>query len=206
MVKPRGRKPPSSPRRLPGAERREAVLKAALPLFAVRGEHGTTTRELAAAAGVTEPVLYRHFASKEALFEAVLARARDRVLDRLSDAVSNVHGVPARLNALGERLQPILAECEDEFRVLNGAAATHADERMAALVRGAYARFGEFLSSAVAGSGLRRGVDAETAGHLLLEVGLGAALTRPLAVPGVARPDYGPAAMRILLRAIARPR
>ena len=55
MVK---RVPRTPPRRLPAGERREALLAAALPVFAVRGYEGATTRDLAAAAGVTEPVLY----------------------------------------------------------------------------------------------------------------------------------------------------
>ena len=192
------------PRRLAGAERREAILKAALPLFAARGAHGTTTRELAGAVGVTEPVLYRHFASKEALFEAVVTRAQDRILARLAEALAGAQGVPARLRALGDHLEPILAECDDELRLLNGAAATHADVRVVALVRGAYGRFGEFLTRALTGSGLRRGVSARTAGHLLLEVGLGAALTRPLAIPGVARAEYGREAVQLLLHSLAR--
>lgn len=57
-----------APRRLPKRERREAILDASLRLFAERGLHGATTRALAAAAGVSEALLYRHFRSKEALF------------------------------------------------------------------------------------------------------------------------------------------
>lgn len=42
-----------------------------MPLFARRGFDGVTTREIAAAAGVSEPILYRHFPSKEALFDEI---------------------------------------------------------------------------------------------------------------------------------------
>ncbi len=58
--------------RLPGAARRAAILETAIRLFAERGFSGTTTRDLAAAVGVTEPVLYRHFPTKSALYEAIL--------------------------------------------------------------------------------------------------------------------------------------
>ncbi len=47
--------------RLTGPQRRVAILNAAIDLFASRGFQGTTTREIAAAVGVTEPVLYQHF-------------------------------------------------------------------------------------------------------------------------------------------------
>ncbi len=53
-------------------ERRAAILSAAVRLFAERGFRGTTTRALAEAIGVTEPVLYEHFKSKRDLFCAIV--------------------------------------------------------------------------------------------------------------------------------------
>ncbi len=57
--------------RLSAPERREAILAAVRRLFADKGFHGTTTRELAEAAGVSEALLYKHFPTKEALFVAM---------------------------------------------------------------------------------------------------------------------------------------
>ncbi len=54
--------------RLLAEERKAAIVQAALPLFARKGYAETTTKELARAAGVSEPLLYRHFPSKEALY------------------------------------------------------------------------------------------------------------------------------------------
>ncbi len=54
------------------AQRRAAIVEAALRLFSERGFRGATTRELAAAAGVTEPVLYEHFQSKRDLYRAII--------------------------------------------------------------------------------------------------------------------------------------
>ena len=54
--------------RLDSEERRKAIIDAALPLFARKGFAATTTKDLARAAGVSEPLLYRHFPSKEALY------------------------------------------------------------------------------------------------------------------------------------------
>ncbi|HWQ56765.1 MAG TPA: TetR/AcrR family transcriptional regulator [Bryobacteraceae bacterium] len=53
-------------------ERRAAILASALQLFAEKGFRGTTTRELANALGVTEPVLYQHFANKNELYLAIV--------------------------------------------------------------------------------------------------------------------------------------
>lgn len=58
--------------RLPAAERREALLEAALHVFAEGSYSGATTAEIARMAGVSEPILYRHFPSKRDLYFAVL--------------------------------------------------------------------------------------------------------------------------------------
>lgn len=58
--------------RLPAAERRASIVDAAVELFSKRGFRATTTRELAAACGVSEPVLYQHFETKRALYDAIL--------------------------------------------------------------------------------------------------------------------------------------
>jgi AcrR family transcriptional regulator len=58
--------------RLSSTERREAIVQAALSLFSEKGFRGVTTRELAAAVGVTEPVLYQHFKTKRELYRALI--------------------------------------------------------------------------------------------------------------------------------------
>jgi AcrR family transcriptional regulator len=58
--------------RLPAEARRASVLAAAGKLFACRSYRGTTTADIAREAGVTEPVLYRHFASKRELYLACM--------------------------------------------------------------------------------------------------------------------------------------
>lgn len=62
--------------RLPARERREVIVEAAGPLFGERGYGGVRLDDVAAAAGVTKPVLYRHFDSKDALYLALLERHR----------------------------------------------------------------------------------------------------------------------------------
>jgi AcrR family transcriptional regulator len=69
----------STKTRMPGQERREAIVEAAKNLFAQRGFRGTTTRELAAAVGVTEPVLYQHFQTKRELYTAIIDQKSQEV-------------------------------------------------------------------------------------------------------------------------------
>jgi len=58
--------------RLDSDERRKAIVAAAVPLFARKGFAGTTTRELAEAAGISEALLFRHFPSKQQLYREIL--------------------------------------------------------------------------------------------------------------------------------------
>jgi TetR/AcrR family transcriptional regulator len=58
--------------RMNAGDRRRQLLDAALALFSRKGFGGTTTKEIAAAAGVTEAIIFRHFPSKTALYTAVL--------------------------------------------------------------------------------------------------------------------------------------
>ncbi len=58
--------------RMKSEERRAAIVQSAIHLFAEKGFRGATTRELAAAAGVTEPVLYQHFHNKSDLYCAII--------------------------------------------------------------------------------------------------------------------------------------
>jgi len=58
-------------RRMTAEDRKRAIVAAALPLFARQGYAETTTKDLALAAGVSQPLLYKHFPGKEALYREI---------------------------------------------------------------------------------------------------------------------------------------
>ena len=58
--------------RMTGDKRREQILQTAVTLFSQRGFKGTTTKEIARAAGVSEAMVFRHFENKDALYGAIL--------------------------------------------------------------------------------------------------------------------------------------
>jgi AcrR family transcriptional regulator len=64
-------KKPATKARISSEERRIAIVEAALPLFVDQGFRGVTTKMIAKGAGVSEALLYQHFPSKDALYEAV---------------------------------------------------------------------------------------------------------------------------------------
>src|SRR5215207_4086384 len=58
--------------RMAGDERREQLCRIAMRLFSERGFRGTTTKEIANAAGVSEAVIFKHFSNKDELYAAIL--------------------------------------------------------------------------------------------------------------------------------------
>ena len=73
--------------RLPAEQRKAAVLDCACGIFSTGSYRGTTTAEIARVAGVTEPVLYRHFASKRDLYLSVLDESWRRLRELWQAAV-----------------------------------------------------------------------------------------------------------------------
>ena len=84
--------------------RRDEILEIAVGLFAARGYHGVSMDDIGAAAGVTGPALYHHFAGKEAMLaaalipvsEGLLAGGRERVAEHPDDPRARA-GVAGRL-------------------------------------------------------------------------------------------------------------
>ena len=60
------------PGRMKADERREQILHTAIELFSQKGFSGTTTKEIARAAGVSEAIIFRHFAKKSDIYHAIL--------------------------------------------------------------------------------------------------------------------------------------
>jgi TetR/AcrR family transcriptional regulator len=63
---------PAQRRRVSSNARRDQILRVARAVFAVKGFRGTTTKEIAAAAGVTEALVFQHFATKQDLYRSIL--------------------------------------------------------------------------------------------------------------------------------------
>jgi AcrR family transcriptional regulator len=74
--------------RLSASERRAVVIDTACRVFSRCTYHGATTAEIAREAGVTEPILYRHFDSKQALYLACIDEAWSRVREAWQHAVA----------------------------------------------------------------------------------------------------------------------
>jgi AcrR family transcriptional regulator len=103
-----------------GDERRAAIVREAIRLFAESGFRGTTTRKLAAALGVTEPVLYQHFPSKDDLYRAIIETKAAEVQPQTGRLRDLSRGTDDRafLCALGELILRRYEEDPDLSRLL----------------------------------------------------------------------------------------
>jgi AcrR family transcriptional regulator len=88
---------------MPAEERRRVIIDAASRLFAERGYVATTTAQLAAAASVTEPILYRHFPGKRDLYLACIDDAWAAVREALEGAI-DVEGDPAEWSSVAAKV------------------------------------------------------------------------------------------------------
>ena len=97
--------------RIPADERRAAIIKAASGVFVEKGFARTTTRELAAAAGVSEALLFKHFPSKEAIYTAILSSSFD---DEGSKIIKRLRAVKPSSEGLVKLLYELLSEILDD--------------------------------------------------------------------------------------------
>ncbi|GAA1628128.1 TetR/AcrR family transcriptional regulator [Kribbella alba] len=74
-------------RRRDRAAREREILDAAERIFGDRGYQGTSMDDIAAQVGVSKPLIYQYYGSKDGLFLACLSRLRAQLLDAVSDAV-----------------------------------------------------------------------------------------------------------------------
>lgn len=107
--------------RMTAAERRAAIVEAAIQRFALHGFRGTTTRELAAAAGVSEPVLYQHFATKRDLYTAIVDHLIAKTHERFDERAKRL--VPDCTDReffqwLGEAIISYYTETPEQIRLL----------------------------------------------------------------------------------------
>jgi AcrR family transcriptional regulator len=132
------------------AERRDDVLGAALQAFAVGGYEGTSTEDIARAAGISQPYLFRLFGTKKELFKATVARCFGRTLVAFQDAAEGLRGEEA-LQAIGQRYREQLLSDRTYLRAQMQSYAACDDEEICAVVRDG---FGDLVAYVERVSGL----------------------------------------------------
>lgn len=115
-------------KRLPAARRRSQLLDVALDRFAANGFHRTSMEEIADAAGVTKPVLYQHFGSKDTLYLELLETVGAELLDVVTVGAAAEREPYQRVLAGFRAYFGFVVERTSGFQVLFGSGAQQTDE------------------------------------------------------------------------------
>jgi AcrR family transcriptional regulator len=99
---------------------RERLLETAIGMFAEKGYAGTSVREIVEQAGVSKPVLYYYFKSKEGLFLAILDLAENLQKELLSEVLRSEGDVLNRLLILYRRIYAGISERRSLYKMIHG--------------------------------------------------------------------------------------
>jgi AcrR family transcriptional regulator len=172
-----------APTRLRAAERRIALVDAAFGVFIARSYRGATTAEIAREAGVSEPILYRHFPSKRALFLACVEHAWVGLRELWERAIAERPDEP--LAAMGrcyldlKERKLLLAELW-----IQGVGEASEDEEIAEALRTHLRDVHDFVAATIRAAQKRAGIpperDAEAEAWIFIAMGLLATAGRRL--------------------------
>jgi AcrR family transcriptional regulator len=176
------------------ADRKRQLLAHAKQLFVSLGYLATTTEKIAKSAGVSEPVLYRHFESKKALFLEVLEEIRHATLHRWQAETKVLRDPLAKMNAIIEIYLGATRDHSLELRVMHRTLLEADDEDIGAALRSFYLE-SEALLARIIEEGQRAGVfrrslEPRVGAWELIRSALGYSLTQPLGIPLYQEADY----------------
>lgn len=115
---PTDRKSRSSRARMSGRERREQLIGIGRRQFAERGFEGATVEDIAAAAGVSKPVVYEHFGGKEGLYAVVVDREIEALLGAVTRALTSGGSSRTLIEQAAMALLDYIEDSTDGFRIL----------------------------------------------------------------------------------------
>jgi len=149
-------------------------------LFAKWGYEVTTTAAIAEAAGVTEPILYRHFKGKQELFVAIVRHMSEQTLQHWRELAAPVPDPAEKLRVIARGYPDHLRRLSDAYQVIHGALATSRDRKVLAVIREHYLQIEEFFVDLIR-QGQQCGVfHAESDPHVhawhLINLGIGYAM------------------------------
>lgn len=177
--------------RMRSADRRRQLLEVAAERFARLGYRGTTTADLAKAAGITEPILYRHFKNKLDLFVTLVDEVGREVVSGWENALAGVESPTRRLETLLANNPATHDKIKHVYRVIFQAMTEVEGEPIVArALRKHFTRVHEFikdeLSSLQRAGAVRRDEAAADLAWLFINVAVGYGMTSPLGVGGSA--------------------
>ncbi len=166
--------------RLKAPQRREQLIEVATKLFAKSGYEATTTAAIADAAGVTEPILYRHFKSKQELFVAIVRAMSEQTMQQWRASIEGVTDPAERIRRICEGIPDHIKRLSDAYHVLHGALATSRDKKVIAVVREHYQQiedfFGKLVTDGIKAGAFRKNQNPKAAAWHFIWAGIGYAM------------------------------
>ena len=177
--------------RMRSADRRRQLLGVAADLFARMGYRGTTTAELAKAAGITEPILYRHFDNKLDLFVTLVDEVGREVINGWQSALEGVTDPGKRLEILLANNPATHEKGKGVYRVIfQGMTETEGDPEIARALRKHLTKLHQFIKDELAelqeAGAVRRDEAANDLAWLMINVAVGYGMTSPMGIGGTA--------------------
>jgi AcrR family transcriptional regulator len=195
-------------RRLPAPARRTRILAAALEVFAARGYGGTSMADIAQASGVTRAVLYDHFASKKAVFLAVVEQQNALFMGHVGARIAGEGTARERMRGTMDAVFRFAESHPDAWRLLFGNA-THGDASLDATWREIRAGRVSAVAALLAADARQAGLDANPAQAQIMIEMLLAALAGAVAWwrehPDAPRGDLVDAGTELLWTGLGRP-
>lgn len=192
--------------RMRKADRRRQLMQHAKPLFVTLGYQHTTTEKIAQAAGVTEPVLYRHFSSKKDLFLEVLDDIRLATIHHWESETAQIADPLKRLHAIVDLYLGSTREHALEFQLMHRSLVETDDPDIADCLRTFYLDSERMLAAVIregqASGVFRKDLDARVGAWELIRTALGYTLTLPLGIPIYSERDYLPRAIACVLKCL----
>ena len=166
--------------RLKAPQRREQLLEVATKLFAKLGYEATTTAAIAEAAGITEPILYRHFKSKQELFVAIVRAVSEQTMNHWHGLIDGVTDPVERIRRVAAQFPGHIQKLSDAYHVIHGALSTSRDAKVMKVMKEHYAQIEEFFVGVVS-EGQKAGIfhsemDPRVPAWQLINIGIGYAM------------------------------
>jgi len=190
-------------------DRRKQVLESAARCFARCGYRGATTAEIAREAGVSEPIIYRHFKNKHDLFIALIEKVGDDVFKNWQEATAQARTPLEKLQILMYQ-NPATADAwtASVYQVLFHASTEVAEPAIQQAIRDHYQRYvrsiASVMSEAQRAGQIRSDVPAEWLAWQILHAAVGFAMVRPLNIPSHASLEFARGTIRLLIELLTR--
>ncbi|MGH7176205.1 MAG: TetR/AcrR family transcriptional regulator [Tepidisphaeraceae bacterium] len=166
--------------RLKATQRRRQLIDVATRLFASFGYDATTTAAIAKAAGITEPILYRHFKNKQELFVAIVRSVSEETLRQWQEIIAHTSDPAQRIKRVCEAIPDHMKRLADAYHVLHGALSLSRDKKVLAVMREHYRQIEKFFAELIVegqrSGSFRKGMDPKAAAYHLIFAGIGYAM------------------------------